>query len=56
MNPAEIIALINIASQLAEVINNSVLASDDTQVKTAWMQAQAMFNKGYLAAYPAETK
>jgi len=56
MSPAEIITLINIATQLAEVINNSVEASDDAQVKAAWIQAQAMFNKGFLAAYPAESK
>ena len=56
MSPAEVISLINIASQLAEVINASVEASDDAQVKAAWMQAQALFNKGYLAAYPDEAK
>jgi hypothetical protein len=51
LNPAEIITLINIASQLAEVINKSVVASNDEQVKDAWLDAQRMFNKGFLAAY-----
>jgi hypothetical protein len=51
MSRAEVITLINIVSQLAEVIQASVEASDDAQVKAAWVQAQAMFNKGFEAAY-----
>jgi len=51
VSPAEVITLINIASQLAEVIQTAVEASDDAQVKAAWVQAQAMFNKGFEAAY-----
>ena len=46
MNPATILSLIQIAANLAQVINAEVKASDNAEVQAAWDQARAMFETG----------
>ncbi len=49
MNPATILGLIQIAAQLAQVIDAEVQANNDAEVQAAWLQAQQMFNQGGAA-------
>lgn len=51
MTSEEIIALIEIASKLAVVINAEVTATTDSAVKAAWKEAQQMYDTGYDDAY-----
>ena len=55
MSVASVLALIQIAQDLAEVINAEVQASDDAEVKAAWQKASAMYQKGFDDAYPADS-
>lgn len=46
MTPAEIIALINVAEQLAVLIDQQVTASNNAQEQIAWTAAQQFYLQG----------
>ncbi len=46
MTPAQVLELIEIASQLANVISAEVRATNSEEVEAAWEQAKAMFLAG----------
>lgn len=54
MGTVQILKLIALAAELAQVINEEVQASDDAEVQAAWQQARGMFNAGFDAAYGAK--
>jgi len=54
MTAASILEMIQIATQLANVIQEEVQASDSQEVQDAWANAQKMFAQGFAEAYPAK--
>ena len=54
MTAASILEMIQITTQLANVIQEEVQASDSQEVQDAWTNAQKMFVQGFNEAYPAK--
>ena len=52
MTAASILEMIQIATQLANVIQEEVNASDSQEVQDAWENARKMFAQGFAQAYP----
>ena len=46
MTAAEIAALVQIAANLYQVIDNAAQASNNAEVQAAWLEAQTMFKTG----------
>lgn len=55
MSTQTVIMLINVATQLASIIDTEVKASGNDELQAAWKQASAEFIKGFNDAYPTPT-